>query len=288
MSPIFDAFAVQSARWVGSVYTVGGAVPVEPAFSLGSITTVLLLLGLGAWVALDHVSVGQFMVARPLVGGTLAGILAGDPFAGVVAGGLLDLLHIAQLPVGAARIPEPGPGGVVAGFVSAGTPGGGGLALGVGVGVLVSIFAGQTMQWHRAANQSRVDRAHAQAMTGSNREARRVALIRGLFRALLRAVWADGVRGALLVIGGVGAAFALAPWLASRWFLGFAETAALLAVPGLIALGGVGRFSLQGGWLRGPLLLAGGLLVGWMLGAWVFGGWGGGFPSLSLLSPGVA
>src|SRR5690606_15616708 len=84
----------------------------------GPVTTVWLLL-LGGWMAVDGTSVGQIMVSRPLVAATLAGWVVGDPLAGLTAGVLLELFHLAVLPVGAARYPEGGPASVLAGSLYA-------------------------------------------------------------------------------------------------------------------------------------------------------------------------
>src|SRR5690606_39516372 len=75
----------------------------------------LWLLLLGGWMAVDGTSVGQFMVSRPLVAASLAGWIVGDPAAGLTVGVILELFHLAVLPVGAARYPEGGPAAVVAG-----------------------------------------------------------------------------------------------------------------------------------------------------------------------------
>jgi PTS system mannose-specific IIC component len=91
---------------------------------------VLVLALLGGVLALDGTSVGQFMVSRPLVACILAGLVMGDPSAGAMAGLVLEALHIAVLPVGAARYPEAAPASVAAAAVYAG---GGGEALLLGV-----------------------------------------------------------------------------------------------------------------------------------------------------------
>lgn len=88
--------------------------------------TALWLVLLGGWMAVDGTSVGQFMVSRPLVAATLAGWVVGDPVAGLTVGVVLELFHLAVLPVGAARYPEGGPAAVVAGALHAagqGVPG---------------------------------------------------------------------------------------------------------------------------------------------------------------------
>ncbi|HYJ80524.1 MAG TPA: PTS sugar transporter subunit IIC [Longimicrobiaceae bacterium] len=70
---------------------------------------------LGGLVALDGASVGQLMLSRPFAAATLGGLAAGRPGEGMVAGVVLEALHLAVLPVGAASYPEGGPPAVAAG-----------------------------------------------------------------------------------------------------------------------------------------------------------------------------
>ena len=78
---------------------------------------------LGGLLALEGTSLGQLMTSRPLVAATLGGWAAGAPEQGIVAGLLLEALHLAVLPVGAARYPEPAPAAVAAGaLVAMGDP----------------------------------------------------------------------------------------------------------------------------------------------------------------------
>lgn len=82
--------------------------------------SLLLLSLLGGLLALDATSAGQFMVSRPLIAAALAGAVAGDVQAGIVVGVLMEALHLAVLPVGAARYPEAGPAAVAAAGAYAG------------------------------------------------------------------------------------------------------------------------------------------------------------------------
>lgn len=82
--------------------------------------TLLLLSLLGGLLALDATSAGQFMVSRPLIAAALAGAVAGDVQGGIVVGVLMEALHLAVLPVGAARYPEAGPAAVAAAGAYAG------------------------------------------------------------------------------------------------------------------------------------------------------------------------
>ena len=54
---------------------------------------------LGTLICLDRVFV-QFMISRPIVAGPLIGLALGDPYTGLTAGALLELLWIDRIPVG--------------------------------------------------------------------------------------------------------------------------------------------------------------------------------------------
>ena len=70
----------------------------------------VVLLGLwGVLVGVDMVSVAQSMLSRPLVAGTVAGLIVGDPAGGMMMGVLLEFFALEVLPVGASRYPD-GPG----------------------------------------------------------------------------------------------------------------------------------------------------------------------------------
>lgn len=68
----------------------------------------LLLTALGGVVGLDATSFPQAMVSRPLVSGTLAGLVFGRPAAGLLVGAILEMFSLVILPFGAARYPESG------------------------------------------------------------------------------------------------------------------------------------------------------------------------------------
>jgi PTS system mannose-specific IIC component len=61
-----------------------------------------LAVGLG----LDRTAAFQFMVSRPIVAGPLTGCLLGDAMAGLQIGGMIELLWLGRLPVGAAVPPD--------------------------------------------------------------------------------------------------------------------------------------------------------------------------------------
>ncbi len=110
------------------------------------------LLLWGTVVGVDLVTGPQFMVARPLVAGTVAGTLLGDPVSGAAVGAILELFALEVLPVGAARYPDYGPGAVAAAWVTAGAPDVLGLGLGVAVGLVVAHAGEQSMTVLRRLN----------------------------------------------------------------------------------------------------------------------------------------
>lgn len=113
----------------------------------------LLLCLLGGWVAADATSFGQFMVSRPFVAATLAGLIVGNPVAGAAVGVMLEAFHLGVLPVGAARYPEAGPPAVAAGAVyAAGQPTAGVLLMVVGFALVWEWLSGHTLHQLRQFN----------------------------------------------------------------------------------------------------------------------------------------
>jgi mannose/fructose/N-acetylgalactosamine-specific phosphotransferase system component IIC len=111
------------------------------------------LVLLGGWMAVDGTSVGQFMVSRPLVAATLAGWVVGHPLAGLTVGVVLELFHLAVLPVGAARYPEGGPAAVVAGSLySAADAVPGALLMAVSFALAWEWIGGETLRVMRQIN----------------------------------------------------------------------------------------------------------------------------------------
>jgi len=75
----------------------------------------MIVVALGTFLGLDAISWPQTMASRPIVAGTLGGLLFGDPTSGFIAGAWLEVLDSRHHPFGAARYPETGPAGLVAG-----------------------------------------------------------------------------------------------------------------------------------------------------------------------------
>jgi mannose/fructose/N-acetylgalactosamine-specific phosphotransferase system component IIC len=161
------------------------------------ITTLLALLGWGTWVSLDLVSVGQVMIARPLVAGVVAGGILGDLQTGFMVGTVLELFALELLPFGAARYPDYGVGTVAAVATAAGAPGLLGLGLGVTVGLLVAFLGERAIQLVR--ERTTVDvRRHLKSIDAGDRATIHRLHRRGLVR--------DGVRGLALTALGLGLA----------------------------------------------------------------------------------
>lgn len=190
----------------------------------------LLVLGLLAWgtiVAVDLVTVPQGLLSRPLVAATVAGWLAGDPAAGLLAGAVLELYALEVLPIGAARYPDYGPGAVAGGAAAALIPEASVIGVAGLVGLPLGLLGGWSIHLHRRrnarsveANLARVDAGDARAIwdlqrNGLLRDARRGAVLSALGLLAVWLVhlvpWASIPRHELLdwavLAGGLAAAF---------------------------------------------------------------------------------
>jgi mannose/fructose/N-acetylgalactosamine-specific phosphotransferase system component IIC len=191
----------------------------------------VLLIALGTAAALDATSVGQIMISRPIVTGTLAGFLLGDPELGLLLGAILEAAHLGGLPVGGARLPEPGPAAVPAVFLAAAMGGAAGLVAGATLGMLGSLVGGASVSLQRRVNGLIMGPAN-QGQTS--------------FRGLSLRHWAciglDGLRGALLTATGLGLAILLSTRIGSAWWrLSLPESIALLLLPGALSGGALLR-----------------------------------------------
>ncbi|HTS90048.1 MAG TPA: PTS sugar transporter subunit IIC [Gemmatimonadales bacterium] len=84
--------------------------------------TASALVAWGTLVGVDLVSFPQALLSRPLVAGTGAGLLLGDPVAGMRIGLTLELFALDVLPVGASRYPDYGPAVIAAVVLASGRP----------------------------------------------------------------------------------------------------------------------------------------------------------------------
>lgn len=167
--------------------------PLEPV-------TLLLLLAWGTIVALDLVSVPQAMFARPLVAGTVAGIIAGDVTTGLQLGVLLELFALDVLPVGAARYPDHGPATVAAVAAAAGAPWPERMGPAVLLAMVLAVLGGWSLQRLRYLNAQALHRRAAALAAGSEPGIRALQW-GGLAR--------DAVRGLLLTALGLAGALVL-------------------------------------------------------------------------------
>ncbi len=212
--------------------------------------TLFLLLTWGTIVALDLVSVPQAMYARPLVAGTVAGLIAGDVTAGLQLGVLLELFALDVLPVGAARYPDHGPATVAAVAAAAGAPWPERMGVAVLLAMLLAVLGGWSLQRLRHLN--------AQAL-----HARAAALAAGSEPGIRALQWGgvgrDAIRGLLLTALGLAGALVLRafPPVAPR-MQGLLAAAAIGCALAAVA-GGAARSA-----GRGPRLhwLVAGLAVG--------------------------
>ena len=217
---------------------------------------VLTLALLGGVVALDETSVGQFMVSRPLVAGTLAGVALGIPSTGVALGGILELLYLAHFHVGGARFPEAAPAAFTAVAAAAASPTAGGLALGLVAGLAIGALGGRSITALRHLNARFVP----DPLTAPVREGE-------VWRAHLGGLALDFGRAVLLTLAGVLVAPPLVARLAVDWPLASGVTVALLLAGATLPLGVLWR-GLSGARRRKAVFAAGlsvGLLAGVVL-----------------------
>jgi len=154
----------------------------------------LALMVWGTVVGLDLITGPQVMIARPVVAGTVAGWLVGDPVAGMTVGVVFECFALHVMPFGAARYADYGIGAVVAVPVAAGAPGVLGIGIAAGWGLLVAEIGGWGIQRVREGNTRDVAR-HAAAIDAGDWPVIRAVHLRGIVR--------DGVRAAGLSLGGV-------------------------------------------------------------------------------------
>lgn len=211
---------------------------------------------LGGLVALDGTSVGQFMLSRPLVAGALGGLLAGAPSQGVIAGLVLEALHLAVLPVGAARYPEGGPAALVAGalYASADPASAAEAPIAGATGLLVIVLFALAWEWVGAATVERMRHFNVR-FAGAPRP--RDAGPAAVARRHGTAIALDFARGALVSLAGAVMLGALLGALVDAVDLGrFRDDWAMLAIGASVAAGTASALRLFG---RGhyPLFLAG-------------------------------
>ena len=164
------------------------------------------IAGLVVWgtvVGVDLVSCPQALLSRPLIVGAGAGLLLGNPDAGLRVGLLLELFALDVLPVGAARYPDYGGGTVGAVLLSTAGPWEQTLGLSTLFALGFAVLGGVTLQWLRRSNGLALQRNAAGLAAG---DAATVA------RLQYRGFAGDLFRSALLS----GAAIAAAQFLRAQ------------------------------------------------------------------------
>ncbi|MFQ5688965.1 MAG: PTS sugar transporter subunit IIC [Gemmatimonadota bacterium] len=213
----------------------------------------LLAIGCGALLGADSSSWPQAMVSRPVVAGFLGGALLGDAAAGFLVGAVLELLVLRHPPFGAARYPDMGPAGLVAGGAYASAGGEGFYPF------LASLLAGWALGWVGARSVARLRRWNGRLVGAPAVNAASPARFQRRHRLAIRL---DFARGGLLT-----AAFLVPAAFLARLAVGIGpgthgSPLAVAAVAlGLGVAGGAGARSL-GGRRRGWALIAVGTIVG--------------------------
>jgi mannose/fructose/N-acetylgalactosamine-specific phosphotransferase system component IIC len=211
---------------------------------------------LGALVGLDGISWSQLMISRPIVAGTLGGLLFGDPGAGFLSGALLEIVSARHPPYGAARYPETGPAGLIAGAAYASVGSAGLLPL------ITVTLAGWAIGW-TGSHSIQLQRALNGHLVGDP------TAFGGDARMLTRrhrlAMRLDAVRAAFIT-----AVFVVPTMVAANFAASFAppthaRLSGALAAAGIAGLAGAGARVL-GGRPRGWSAFAGGALAGAALG----------------------
>ena len=141
----------------------------------------------GVLVGLDMTSVAQTMFSRPLVAGTVAGTIVGDPASGLMMGVLLEFFALEVLPVGASRYPDYGLGSVAAVAVVAGSPSWLSAGLGGALGLAVAYAGGVGAHLMRLQNGADLVR-NTERLNAGDKKAVYGVHLRGLMRDVGRSV----------------------------------------------------------------------------------------------------
>ncbi len=168
-------------------------------------------IALGAWLVwgvlagLDLVTIPQGLLSRPIVAASVAGLLLGDPAAGLLAGVTLELYALDVLPIGAARYPDFGMAAVAAGAAAALGPSGMGPAFAGVIGLPMAIFGGWTLhrlrRWNAISMQRRLERVAA-------------GDARAIWELQRNSFFRDGLRSVFVTLVGIAAVLVIVriPW----------------------------------------------------------------------------
>ncbi|MDM8203876.1 PTS sugar transporter subunit IIC [Faecalicoccus acidiformans] len=140
------------------------------------------------WAGLCSLDDGgiQLQIRKPLLAGTVTGLLLGDLEQGLIIGGTLELMWLGVNSVGAYNPPDI-TGGAIIGTV-AGITSGGGVSVGVAFAVPAATLILQLVVLLQTYLSVHIHRAEAVAKTGDFDKVNRWHLLSGVFLFLVRAV----------------------------------------------------------------------------------------------------
>jgi PTS system mannose-specific IIC component len=207
----------------------------------------------GTIAGLDLASVLQGLLNRPLVAGSVAGVIIGDAEAGLRIGGALELFALDVLPVGASRYPDYGAATVAAVALGAWQPWTAMLGPAVLLGLLLAQLGGWSIVAHRRINAWALRRAVPALDRGDPGAAGRLHLL---------GLTTDLARSSVLAALGLVAVALVSRGPQFDLVTGHALTVVAVAGGFVALLGGALR---RAGTLRRIGWLAGGLVLG-MLG----------------------
>lgn len=219
--------------------------------SIWSVTT------LGGLVGLDATAFPQVMISRPLVAGTLTGLLLGQPAEGAMLGAILEIFDLGILPVGAARYPDSGTATVSAAAAYASVP-----LHGLDPGVLLlAIMFGLAWEGVTGASTVWLRRLNERLVLSTPRWHGRPG--RALERLHVTSMLLDFLRAAVLTLCGTALGSLLLRFAAGRWLLGSVVASATLTIAAAGVLGAL--ISVFGGWRERRRALMVGIACGTLL-----------------------
>ncbi len=171
------------------------------------VAVVILAMMAGA-VAVDTTAALQLMFSQPVVSGTLAGVVVGEPATGLMVGLTLQLVWSGVLPVGGAGFPDAGVAGVVGAgsaglLVSRGHPAGWALATGLLTALAMGWVGRIAVTRLRRRNIQLAERARDAVLAGDLGGARRAVLRAIGFRFSVASVLSAAAIGLTLLIADV-------------------------------------------------------------------------------------
>jgi fructoselysine and glucoselysine-specific PTS system IIC component len=184
----------------------------------------------GALIGLDHIAVGQFMVAQPVVGAVAVAWLVGEPLLGVWSALTFQLLWAGQLPVGAYVPPNVAITAIAAvGIAAPGPlPFPARMVLAAALAVPVGVVAGRLDVWVKSRNIGVLHRAENDVLDG-----RPFALGGAVVRGIVRFFLKDFCVLLAAVFLGAALVTAAAPFITARAVKGLSYAFAVMPAVGV-------------------------------------------------------